>query len=292
MASRYNDRSWQYALAVAPPEVRERMKRTFYRTDDGFWIKKPPASTGRKSLGDKSRHKDPPQVKENTRRRNKANATGASKEATAFWKKTYQRRAELKDRSNSYIQGLRAGIVEDKKINKTELPGWTATSSILQRQGQDSEAKKPASAPAPPEIDNEARRKIRKEVHDKRHRAERRAERGNRPAPRPRVKISASAKAQKWRTDFDAFKKGIGLALCNVSYRYEICRFIENEGTDAQKRFAETKGIKWRKWWVTPKNPKTGNEYKQINSLEGTCKQQGINLNDEKRRYREKYKHN
>lgn len=227
-------------------------------------------------------------------KRKKRLVGGPSAPAKTFWKKVYKRRKELSGRSIDYIQGLRAGIVEDKRVNKTELAGFAATTNLLHHHNVESEVKKPKSTPALPELDKETKKALRKEVSNMMNRsaqrAERAAQRANRPAPKRRQKVTADAKAEKWRTDFDEFKRGIGLALCNSSYRYEICRFIQNEGTDNQKEFATKRGIKWKKWWVTPKNPKTGHDYKQINSLEGTCKRQGIDLADEKRRYREKYK--
>ena len=231
---------------------------------------------------------------EKPKRKKKTLVGGPSASATTFWKKVYKRRKELAGRSDDYIQGLRAGIVEDKRVNKTELAGFAAAKNLLHRRNVESEVKTPKSAPALPALDRETKKALRKEVSDRMNRSAQRAERAeqraNRPAPKRRQKVSADTKAEKWRTDFDEFKRGIGLALCNSSYRYEICRFIQNEGTDNQKEFATKRGIKWKKWWVTPKNPKTGQDYRQINSLEGTCKRQGIDLADEKRRYREKYK--
>ena len=244
-------------------EHRKRMAEGYRQDKDGYWV---------------------PYHKKRTRKK----ATPEDK-AKSFWRKSYTRHYHLDKRSDDYLQGLRAGITEDKRINGTELAGWAASSIIVKKRKLNPEVTAPASKPNVPDMPKEERDKIRDEVNG---RLDRREGRANRPARvhRRRPRATPEEKAALWRRNMDKFVNDVGMSVRNASLRYCLCLFIQNEGNDEHKKIAEDHGIKWKKWWVTPTNPKTGEKYTQSPTVAGTCNSRGLDLEEEKTKYRRKYK--
>ena len=264
MAARYSNEEWQRMLGQLSQEHRKRMAEGYRQDKDGYWT---------------------PYHKKKTRKK-----PTPEEKAKSFWRKSYTRHYHIDKRSDDYLQGLRAGIMEDKRINTTELAGWAASSIIVKKRKLNPEVTAPASKPDVPDMPKEERNKIRDDVNRRLDRREGRATRPARAAPRRRRKVSADERAAVWRVNRDKFINDVGIALSNASFRYVLCWFIQNEGNDEHKKIAEEHGMNWKKWWVSPTNPKTGEKYTQRPNVAGACKSHGLDLEDEKAKYRRKYK--
>ena len=282
------------SAADTPPPAQQKRRRRKTTAEAPPPAPEPPAHHKRRKR--KTTEAPPPPAPEppaqHKRRRRKTTAEAApapppaSKEAKAVWSKVYTRLAQIEDRSNDYLHGLRQGIMEDKKINKTETPAWVAANRLIKERHSPAEVKAGNQAPKLPELSTEEKNKMRKQIKDKVAKGVKNPRIKDAPA-KPRVKVSASDKAIKWNRSWDEFKRGIGLALCNSTYRYEICRYIQdkvlNDNEEKYGNFAKGKGIDWKHWWKVPRKP-NGEKYRQLNPVEGAMDKLGLKKEAEKER--------
>ena len=260
------------SAADTPPPAQQKRRRRKTTAEAPPPAPEPPAQHKRRKR--KTTEAPPPPAPEppaqHKRRRRKTTAEAApappppSKEAKAVWSKVYTRLAQIEDRSNDYLHGLRQGIMEDKKINKTETPAWVAANRLIKERHSPAEVKAGNQAPKLPELSTEEKNKMRKQIKDKVSKGVKNPRVKDAPA-KPRVKVSASDKIAKWDSNWKEFTRGIGLALSNPGYRYEICRYIEGKDEEYQ-RYAKKKGIDWQHWWKTPRRP-NGEKYRQLNRI-------------------------
>lgn len=219
------------------------------------------------------------------------------KEKKKVWTKLIKRRKELENHTNRYIHGLQAGIMEDKRINKTEAPAWAAANRVLSARNVEQLTKAGKAKPRLPHMTKEEIEKLEQELENEpeneqpvRKRTRKQAANGEaRPPPRRRQKKTLDEKETAWKNNWEKFKNDINLALCNSSIRFEMCRWIEKEGQGKHKAWAETKGIDWKHWYETPVNPKNNVPYKQNNNIQKVLANNNTTLEAEKERARRLY---
>ena len=286
--SHFHNEEWIKAMKVLPKEDKEYLKKHYkYNQDSNAWL-----SSRLKTQSDIiqirliknkiANHKEAPKEAPKTQtKRKKGAVTAAPKEytdAVKFWTKTYRKHHEIKKKSPEYLQGITIGIAEDNRINKTDLPAWMAARNMLNKKGVAWEIKKPKNAAPTPELDNNVKQvlmdKTRNEVKKKENTQSNKTTEKNTAGEAPKKTkrkppTPGSAKHADWK-NIELFSRRIHIGYTNMSYRKQICEFIQEHGTAEHKKIATEKGINWKKWWKAPINKTTGQPYKQSNILKGT----------------------
>lgn len=267
----------------------------------------PDPKPGRKTLAQKIGDKPVPQLKKYKKGTVSARPEWWD-ESYKFWMAAQKRYRQLKGLSHKFINGFAAGLAEDRKINKQELPGWKAAMEKLDDKGLEYKGRKPTHIAKMPEyVGEDAIHRINERLknEEKKKKKETAAPAPVQEAPKGKGKKNkdkttppaeapkkttkrkpptpASAKYTDWK-NLEIFKNRMGLACINMSYRKQMCQFIEEHGTDEHKKILKDTGINWKKWWKTPINKKTGEPYKQSNIPKNT------NIEALKAEYREKHK--
>ena len=89
------------------------------------------------------------------------------------------------------------------------------------------------------------------------------------------------------KEDIDVFGVAKGFFGDRIKLFYNTEQSVSSVVIKEEKygNFAELKGIDWKHWWEIPNKP-NGEEYRQLNTVEGTTDKHHIDLNVEMERAR------
>ena len=177
------------------------------------------------------------------------------------------------------LQGIIEGIVADKIVNKSEKPLYAVAKNRLIKKGEEPEFPEPKRTYHPPKITDENREEIRKvwdetfaktskqlDRKSRKRTATKTATKEPEPAPKKRPRKRGMPSAIGFENNEKGFDQYIRIALSNPHARWNVSvNWLNKSSTPDRHREKARKLFNWKKWWKIPVNPKTGQEYKQLN---------------------------